>query len=623
MKQTAEVVRKSIVRTLVIVSSLFLFLAAGSGHKDRQDSGQFVPKSKIGRLLADELTAKDRSRQARPVWISFTDKGLAGVRSLETALSGIERGLNPRCLWRRSKVLETGRLVDAADLPLSSAYLEGIRPLVERIRTTSRWLNAVSAEVRPSAVRKIARLPFVRRVELVRSFSRIEPLSPPHSPPRLDLSDPVVGFYGPSFTQINQIDVWPLHRLGYTGRGVIVCLLDAGFRTSHEIFRQARLIAQRDFVNGDGDVSQDFSDPNDYSDSHGTGTWSLLGGYKPGELVGPAYGADFILAKTETENFEQPIEEDYWVAGIEWAERLGAEVVSSSLGYIDWYTFPDMDGQTAVTTRAANRATRLGVVVVNAAGNERDNSWGHIIAPADGYDVLACGAVDALGRISSFSSPGPTYDGRIKPEVCALGVDNWLAANQGDQSDTYRNGSGTSFSTPLIAGVAALLLEIHRDWTPTQVRQALMSTASLSQNPNNDYGWGIVDAALAADIGWTSLGLEGASVDDDSSGRSLGDGDGRAESGETIEIAVRLRNKGRSEVTGLRGILSLPSPEIIVTSPEVSFPPIPAGQTGSGEASFVIRIPWGFLSRPVSFWLRVEGAQGLVLSDYVTVFVSR
>jgi len=608
---------------LLIIFPILLFLAAGAVQQDRPSGDRSSSRSRTGRLPAEDLAAKRTSRETLPVWVFFRDKGLAGVRSLETALTGLEKKLDPRCLWRRSKVLEAGRLVDAADLPVSSAYLEGIKPLVERIRTTSRWLNAVSAEVRPSAVRKIARLPFVRRVELVRSFSRIEPLSPPHSPPQLDLSDSVVAFYGPSFTQVNQIDVWPLHRQGYTGRGVIVCLLDAGFRTSHEIFRQARLIAQRDFVNGDGDVSQDFSDPNDYSDSHGTGTWSLLGGYKPGELVGPAYGADFILAKTETENFERPIEEDYWVAGIEWAESLGAEVVSSSLGYIDWYTFLDMDGQTAVTTRAANRATRLGVVVVNAAGNERDNSWGHIIAPADGFDVIACGAVDALGRISSFSSPGPTYDGRIKPEVCALGVNNWLAANREDLSDTYRTGSGTSFSTPLIAGVAALLLEIHRDWTPAQVRQALMGTASLSQNPNNDYGWGIVDAALAADIGWASLALDGYSVDDDSSGQSLGDGDGRAESGETIEIEVRLRNKGRSQVSGLRGILRLPNPEVIVTSPEVSFPPIPAGETESADASFVVKIPWGFLSRPLSFWLKVEGAQGLALSDYVTVFVSR
>jgi subtilisin family serine protease len=304
--------------------------------------------------------------------------------------------------------------------------------------------------------------------------------------------------YGQAFAQLDQINVPALHQQGLSGRGVVVCLLDVGFRWDHEVFRLSQLLRQWDFVFGDADVRQDAANPKDFSDAHGTATWSLLGGFKFGTMMGPAFGADILLGKTEVGSSETPIEEDYWAAGIEWAESLGAEVVSSSLGYTDWYTFKDMDGKTAVTTKAANRAVSLGVVVVNAAGNERRNAWAHIIAPADGFGVIAVGAVDAAGKIASFSSPGPTYDGRIKPEVCAFGVSNWVAAKATDGGDTYVTDSGTSYATPLVAGVVALLLEAHRDWTPAQVRDALMKTANNSAAPNNDYGWGTIDAAAAA-----------------------------------------------------------------------------------------------------------------------------
>ena len=435
-----------------------------------------------------------------PLWVYFKDKGLASPSERDEALALARRDLDARCAWRRGKVRDQARLVDEADLALSPTYLEKVGGQVTKIRTVSRWLNAASVAATNRQLKALERNSFIRSIDLVASFEQDEPPPLPaatSSRARASVRD-IRADYGPSQAQLEQIGVPPLHDLGYSGRGVIVGMLDTGFRKSHQAFRNARLLAERDFVNDDGDVQQDLSDPNDYSDAHGTGTWSVLGGFSPGQLFGPAYGADFLLAKTETVSFERPIEEDYWVAGIEWAESLGAEVVSSSLGYTDWYTFADMDGRTAVTTRAANRAVNLGVVVVNAAGNERDEPWGHIIAPADGFGVVAVGAVNAGGRIAPFSSPGPTFDGRTKPEVCALGVDDWMAANGADGSDSYRRGSGTSFATPLVAGAVALILEAHRDWTPRRVRSTLLATADHSLRPDNNFGWGTIDAASAA-----------------------------------------------------------------------------------------------------------------------------
>lgn len=491
-------------KTLLIISFSFLliFILQGLSSIKKQkiwDSHRSSPQNpKISLRLQKELLTILNKDEILKIWIYFTDKGLIPGVSIQRELSSARLGLKDHCLWRRSKVRSPKNLVDVSDLPLFPSYIERIKSLVMRIRTTSRWLNALSAEANASQILSLDKLEFVRKIDLVLSFRRDEPLSTPMSGViEGDESSQEDILYGPSFLQLDQINVIPVHRRGYSGKGVLVCMLDTGFHKTHEAFQQANVVAERDFINNDSDVQQDLLDPSDYSDSHGTATWSILGGYRPGQLIGPAYGADFILAKTETERFEEPIEEDYWVAGIEWAEAFGAEVVSSSLGYIDWYTYEDMNGEVAVTTIAANRAVDLGVVVVNAVGNERDNAWGHIIAPSDGFGVIAVGAVDEDGFIAPFSSPGPTFDGRIKPDVCALGIENWLAANTPRDND-YRIGSGTSYATPLVAGVAALLLEIYPDWTPDQVRSALISTASRNLNPDNNYGWGIVNAASAA-----------------------------------------------------------------------------------------------------------------------------
>jgi subtilisin family serine protease len=253
-------------------------------------------------------------------------------------------------------------------------------------------------------------------------------------------------------------------------------------------FHRLKILDRRDFVNGDRNVSN-LRDRGD--GDHGARVLSVLGGFAGGELVGPAYGATFLLAKTEDTESETPIEEDNWAAAAEWAEARGADVISSSL-----YSFEDMDGATAVTTIVAQMAAERGVVVVVSAGNQGfDPEHNTLGAPADGDLVLSIGAVDSFGARADFSSVGRTADGRIKPDVMAQGV---LVKTANPRTrDQYVLSDGTSFSCPLAAGVAALVLQAHPDWTVDRVRRAMRSTADGAAHPDRLMGWGVLDALEA------------------------------------------------------------------------------------------------------------------------------
>ena len=278
--------------------------------------------------------------------------------------------------------------------------------------------------------------------------------------------------------------------------------MDAGFDiwSTHQVFDSMNVIATWDFVNGDPDV-ENGSDMGD--GSHGTATLSLIGGFYQGQLIGPAFGANFILTKTENTESETPIEEDNWIAAMEWADSIGVDVTSTSLSYLDYdppypsYTWQDMDGNTALITNGADYAVYIGIFVVNSAGNNGyvappQNTLG---APADGDSVMAAGSVKSDGTRSSFSSVGPTFDGRIKPDLMAMGSNDYHACNW--SNNCYGNGSGTSYSCPLIAGCAALLLEVEPSLTPMQLATLLKSTASQSNNPDNLNGWGIINTYAA------------------------------------------------------------------------------------------------------------------------------
>jgi serine protease AprX len=458
-----------------------------------------APPGRISEQLEAGLRA-GRGDDRHLVWVYFRDKGPSAARA-----SSIRLPLTPRALSRRS-LRATARPPAALDLPLDRSYVDAVSRTVVRVRQESRWFNAVSVEATAAQVRALEALPFVERLDVVRRYRRgpsekvaalpapARSSSAPNRPRALVLD------YGTSLNQVQQIGVPAVHESGLHGEGVIVAVLDAGFSNlAHEVFAPMTILARRDFVNGDEDVG-DGADQGE--GSHGTMTLSVLGGFEEGQLIGPAYAAGFILAKTENTFSETPVEEDNWAAAAEWAEALGADVISTSLGYLEYdspftsYSFADMNGETAISTRAANLAASLGVVVVASAGNSGfDAAHNTLGAPADGRGVIAAGAVDPLGTRAFFSSVGPTADGRIKPDVAAQGVSVKVASPT--SPSLYGLAAGTSFSCPLTAGVAALVIQAHPEYTPQQVADALRTTAGQASRPDNLLGYGIVNAAAA------------------------------------------------------------------------------------------------------------------------------
>jgi len=438
----------------------------------------------------------NKASASEKMWIYFTDKDNSGQNIT----------LDDKAIQRRLKV----DIKDTwYDRPVAQSYIAVMEELGAVIHNKSRWLNAVSITTDGNELNEISALPFVKNIEPVavykknkREFSQLQ------SSRRLSVIDSLD--YGYAQEQIEQINCHTAHQAGYTGQGVRVLILDTGFNTERSVFDSLTIIDEWDFINNDGNTE---NEANDYSSQHNHGTmvFSTLAGYDPGNLIGPAFGAEFLLAKTEDVTNESQVEEDNYVAALEWGEQLGADIMSSSLGYLDWYSYCDMDGNTGVTTIAVDIATSLGMLCITSAGNwgtsspppnPCDTLYYYISAPADADSVISVGAVNSNGEIAFFSSHGPTYDGRIKPEVCARGVSTWgVNAN----SDSYRTGSGTSLSAPLVSGAAAVILSAHSGWSPMQVREAMMMTADRVDNPDNNYGYGVIDVMAAIDYETSSI----------------------------------------------------------------------------------------------------------------------
>lgn len=462
--------------------------------------------------------ARAQNNQSQCYWIFLRTPKIPSS-DLQSQKASRSLDISERSLKRRAKVLPPDGLIDQLDLPVSETAIDQIKQTGAKIRSISRWLNAVSVVVTPQQLQTLKTLPIVTTCEPVAILEHPKPTTSSS----FDSSSPFLKTYGltnldygSSLTQLTNIKIVDLHALGVRGTGVLIGMIDDGFNNyrTHNALKNINVESTYDFIHNINDVNRQPWEGSSQGD-HGAGTLSAIGGFDNGQLIGASFGASFILAKTEMDssgnNVDFHSEEDTYVAALEWAERLGADITSSSLGYKDFappptYTTSDLNGHTTKVAQAAIIAARKGILVVTAMGNSgsmpnglyRDST---LVSPADADSIVAVGATSSDGELASFSGAGPTADGRIKPEVVAQGLAIYWATPTG-----YGYANGTSCSTPLVAGSAALVLSAHPELTPMQVRNALMQTAVHSSfitsqtavYPNNYYGYGFTNALAAA-----------------------------------------------------------------------------------------------------------------------------
>lgn len=435
--------------------------------------------------------------------IFFTDKNNSPY-----SLSNPSAFLTNRSITRRTN---QGIGYDMSDLPVNSTYVNGVVNAGATVLNVSKWFNSATVVVNNAAVlNAILALPYVngstqvarysshrnaaadkfRRESVLRNTDGI-----PYNAKMQSLN------YGVSFNQVHMLGADIMHNNGFHGEGKVIAVLDAGFFQADIMFAFDSLRANNqilgtwDFVAGDSNVYDDYN--------HGSYVLSLIGGNLPGQLIGTAPKADFWLLHTEDVFSENIIEEYNWAAGAEFADSVGADIISSSLGYATFdlsqnsHTYADLNGHTAPASIAANLAARKGIIVVNSAGNEGNSPWHFIMAPADADSIMAVGAVDSAGAYASFSSKGPSADGRVKPDVAAQGFQTIVADvnNFG-----VFPGNGTSFACPLISGISACLWQCKPLAKNIDVINAIKQSASQFSNPDSFVGYGIPNIPYACSI---------------------------------------------------------------------------------------------------------------------------
>ncbi|CAG0972784.1 MAG: S8 family serine peptidase [Bacteroidetes bacterium] len=433
-------------------------------------------------------------------WIIFKDKN-----GTPFTVNNPSAFLSQRAIQRR---INQNISITQNDLPVTPIYVQLVLATGNvNLRYTSRWFNAISIQTTDAnALATISTLPFVQSVQPVmrykrpnddytetfNNFSNAKQASPSKNKELLAYN------YGPSFNQINMIGGDCMHFMGYSGEGMVVAVLDAGFYkvdslpVFDSLWANQQILGTRDFVTGDTMVFEDHW--------HGTMVLSCMGGYLSGQIVGTSPKASFWLLRTEDADTEFLVEEDNWVAGAEFADSVGADILNTSLGYTTFddnsmnHSYQDLDGNTCRISVASDFAVSKGMFAVCSAGNSGASVWYHIGAPADADSALTVGAVDAGGVITNFSSRGPSADGDIKPNVCAQGRDAIVSSMGGG----IQTANGTSFSSPITCGAVACLWQANPTMTNMEIYDAIIKSAHKYNFPDDSlYGYGIPDFCMA------------------------------------------------------------------------------------------------------------------------------
>ena len=410
--------------------------------------------------------------------------------------------LSPAAVQRR---ITYGSPVHFTDLPVTPSYVTQIDAVPNvTVLYVSKWLNGVVVSVtNTTAITAINAFTFVATTGVVNKYKLDMPKVVPPEAIEMEsmrASSSATTIYGGSNWQSSQLNLQCLHNQGYRGQNMIIAVLDAGFLNVNinpvfdSLFNRGGVLGTRDFVSGGNNVYED--------DSHGALVLSCMAAIKHGVILGSAPRANYWLLRTEDAPTEKLVEEYNWIRGAEFADSVGAQVLTTSLGYTLFdnsaqnHTFADLDGKTAPMSIASNLAARKGLLVLNSAGNGNGSGWPKIGIPADADSICTVGAIDSLSNVTGFSSIGPTADGRIKPDLVARGGNAWVSA--ANSTGNCFQANGTSFSCPILAGAMTCFWQAHPNFNNHKVLDTLRKTASNFATPNNSRGWGTPNMCAVA-----------------------------------------------------------------------------------------------------------------------------